>query len=109
MKVLRFEDLETDSTVSLKIKNRKAIIFCPNFVNDNYLRDIILKKKNWIKNKLKKEINVIELSETKKFPILDKSYKIRFLESKKNEVKVIGDSIRISCNTKKNEIYLFLG
>ena len=37
--------LRRTRTVSLKIKNGKAIIFCPNFVNDNYLRDIILKKK----------------------------------------------------------------
>ena len=83
MKVLRFKIFETDSDGFIEKGNGKAIIFCPNFVNDNYLRDIILKKKNWIKNKLKKEINVIELSETKKFPILGKSYKIRFLESKK--------------------------
>ena len=100
--------LRRTRTVSLKIKNGKAIIFCPNFVNDNYLRDIILKKKNWIQNKLKQKINVIELSETKKFPILGKNYKIRFLESKKNEVKVIGDSIRISCSTKKKMKSIFI-
>ena len=42
-------------TVSLKIKNGKPVIFCPNFVNDNYLRKIILKKKNWIEHNLKKK------------------------------------------------------
>jgi len=47
-------------TVSLKIKNGKPVIFCPNFVNDNYLRKIILKKKKKIKNNIKKKKKIIK-------------------------------------------------
>ena len=44
-------------TVSLKIKNGKAVLFCPSFVDDNYLRDIILeKKKNGSKINLSKRL-----------------------------------------------------
>ena len=37
--------LRRTRTVSLKIKNGKAIIFCPKFVNNIYFRKKILKKK----------------------------------------------------------------
>ena len=87
-------------TISLKIKNGKAFIFCPNFVNEKYLKDFILQKKGWIQNKLKQRINIIEFSETKKFPLLGKNYKIQFMKSQKNEVKICEDIIRISCETK---------
>ena len=43
-------------TVSLKIKNGKAVLFCPSFVDDNYLRDIILEKKNGSKINLSKRL-----------------------------------------------------
>ena len=59
--------LRRSRTISLKIKNGKAVIFCPNFVDDNYLREIILKKKQWIDSKLKQKINIIEFSEKKNF------------------------------------------
>ena len=42
-------------TISLKIKNGKPILSCPNFINDNYLRKLILKKKEWIDSNLKKK------------------------------------------------------
>ena len=53
-------------TVSLKIKNGKPVIFCPNFVDDNYLRKIILKKKIGLNIILKKK-TIIEFSEKKSF------------------------------------------
>ena len=95
-------------TVSLKIKNGKPVIFCPNFVNDNYLRKIILKKKKWIEHNLKKKKPIIEFSEKKKFPILGKNYKILFLNCKKTEVKIIENFIRISCNNKLNMRSVFM-
>ena len=95
-------------TVSLKIKNGKPVIFCPNFVNDNYLRKIILKKKKWIEHNLKKKKPIIEFSEKKKFPILGKNYKILFLNCKKTEVKIIENFIRISCNNKLNMRSVFI-
>ena len=95
-------------TVSLKIKNGKPVIFCPNFVDDNYLRKIILKKKNWIEHNLKKKKTIIEFSEKKKFPILGENYKILFLNCKKTEVKIIENFIRISCNNKLNMRSVFI-
>ena len=95
-------------TVSLKIKNGKPVIFCPNFVDDNYLRKIILKKKNWIEHNLKKKKNIVEFSEKKKFPILGKNYKIVFMNCKKTEVKIIENFIRISCKKKLNMRSVFV-
>ena len=46
-------------TISLKIKDGKPILSCPRFINDNYLRKLILKKRGWIDsniNKKKEEI-----------------------------------------------------
>ena len=40
--------LRRNSTVSLKIKDGKLIILCPNFLDDKYLTEIIKKKKSWI-------------------------------------------------------------
>ena len=54
-------------TVSLKIKNGKPVIFCPNFVDDNYLRKIILKKKNWIEHNLKKKKPLLNFLKKKNF------------------------------------------
>ena len=42
-------------TVSLKIKNGKAIIYCPNFSSDDFLREIILKKRVGFKKSLIKK------------------------------------------------------
>ena len=88
--------LKRNSTVSLKIKDGKIIILCPNFLDDKYLTEIIKKKKSWIEKKLKNRKKNIEFSEKKKFPILGKSHEVRFLKSNKNEVKIIGDLIKIS-------------
>ena len=85
-----------NSTVSLKIKDGKLIILCPNFLDDKYLTEIIKKKKSWIEKKLKNRKKIIELSEKKKFPILGKNHKVRFVKSDKNEVKVIQYLIKIS-------------
>ncbi len=100
--------LRRSRTISLKIKNGKAVIFCPNFVDDNYLREIILKKKPWIDSKLKQKINIIEFSEKKKFPILGKNYVIKFFESKNNKVKINENIIKISCKKKIKMKFIFI-
>ena len=41
--------LKRNSTVSLKIKDGKIIILCPNFLDDKYLTEIIKKKKVGLK------------------------------------------------------------
>ena len=88
--------LRRNSTVSLKIKDGKLIILCPNFLDDKYITEIIKKKKSWIEKKLTNRKKNIEFSEKKNFPILGKSHEVRFLKSNKNEVKIIGDLIKIS-------------
>ena len=55
-----------NSTVSLKIKDGKLIILCPNFLDDKYLTEIIKKKRSWIEKKLKNRKKIIEFSEKKK-------------------------------------------
>ena len=95
-------------TVSLKIKDGKAIISCPIFVDDNYLKELILKKKNWIKNKLKEKIKVVSFSENQKFPILGENYTIKFLISKKNKVQITKNLIMILCQKKINMKLLFI-
>ena len=90
-----------NSTVSLKIKDGKLIILCPNFLDDKHLTEIIKKKKSWIEKKLKNRKKIIEFSEKKNFPILGNNHKVRFVKSDKNEVKVIDDLIKISY-TKTN-------
>ena len=76
-------------TVSLKIKNGKAVLFCPSFVDDNYLRDIILKKKKWIKDKLKQKINIIQFSEIKSFQSWVKNTKLVFLSQIKMKLELL--------------------
>ena len=49
--------LRRNSTVSLKIKDGKLIILCPNFLDDKYLTEIIKKKKLKYFN-LKKDIKL---------------------------------------------------
>ncbi len=95
-------------TVSLKIKNGKAIIYCPNFSSDDFLREIILKKKSWIQEKLNKKIEIIEFSESKNFPIFGKNYKIRFSKLKNNEIKISRNTITISSKKKIKMKFIFL-
>ena len=95
-------------TISLKIKDGKPILSCPNFINDNYLRKLILKKKEWIDSNLKKKKEEIILKKNQNFPILGKFYKIKFLDSESEKIEKIDNEINIFCKKEYQMKEVFL-
>ena len=95
-------------TISLKIRDGKPILSCPNFINDNYLRRLILKKREWIDNNINKKKEEIIFKKNQRFPILGKLYKVKFFYSEFEKIEKIDNQINIFCKTEYQMKFFFL-
>lgn len=95
-------------TISLKIKDGKPILSCPRFINDNYLRKLILKKRGWIDSNINKKKEEIIFKKNYKFPILGKFYKIKFFYSEFEKIEKMNRQINIFCKTEYQMKSFFL-
>ncbi len=95
VKVVR--TLNRKKTLTLRIKNGQIEILCPYYTSVNYLKNIITKKKNWIRRE--KEINAKNLSEIDQISkgyISYKGFKLSLIYEKSD-----ADSILLENNVLK--------
>ena len=103
-------------TLTLRVKNSQAEILCPYYTSSNYLKNLIEKKKNWIrKNKKNNSRNLSEIDQISKGYIRYKGEKLSLIyeKAKADRVLLQDKNLRVfhsdeSLEKKKRIIILWL-
>lgn len=99
-------------TISLQVKNGIAVINCPLFVSDNYLRTLINKKKAWIeikitKNKITKNKEIV-FKDGSYFPVFGNNFKIKMIHSNCEIIKIKRNTINVLYESENRIKILFV-
>lgn len=99
-------------TLSIKIKNKQVYVYAPLFVSNETINRFVMQHQAWIDKKLSKEtINVNISFDNSDIYILGKKYKLLVQTDKKDDVKIIDDSLIVrgkNENAVKNNLVYFL-
>lgn len=99
-------------TISLSIKDEKIILLSPKLISENFLYDILIKKKNWIIKKLKVQEGLSE-NKNKKFTDnsalqkFGKKKSLKFIKSVSEKIVEKSDCIEVY-SASKNDIEIKL-
>ncbi len=88
-------------TISIRIEKKNILINAPNFIQDNYILDLLKKKRNWINDEFTK-INSEKNAFIKKGEIfyLGKKYKIQLKKGMKNDIVINNFYLEITYKRK---------
>lgn len=99
-------------TLSIKIKNKQVYVYAPLFVSNETINRFVMQHQAWIDKKLSKEtINVNISFDNSDIYILGKKYKLLVQTDKKDDVKIIDDSLIVRGKNEKavkNNLVYFL-
>ncbi len=91
-------------TISLQIKEGRAVILCPFFTSDRQIQTIINKKRTWIQKKIDEQKNQKEsldtLLKSGKIILFGQEKKFTFKKSYSNKVCMINDNLVISSSNQ---------
>ncbi len=77
-------------TVSLKVKNGEVEILCPSFTSDSFLRDLIHKKRGWIKKNLSRSTkNPQNIDQISNGYLNYKGFQLKLIYEKANYQKIV--------------------
>ena len=99
-------------TISLSVKDEKIILLSPKLISENFLYDILIKKKNWIIKKLKVQEGLSE-NKNKKFTDnsslqkFGKKKSLKFMKSVSEKIVEKTDCIEVY-SASKNDIEIKL-
>ena len=87
-------------SISLNVNKGTAVVHCPIFTSEKYLKSIINKKKIWIEKKIREQINQkkIILKSGTYFPLFGSKKKLIINFSYKNEIVKKDNRINIRCD-----------
>ncbi len=94
-------------TIAIKIEGKNIIVLSPKLVSERYLKTILEKKKDWIKNKLEEEslkntIKKRSFLDGEKFLKFGKTKKLIYKKSSLNQVVETNNFIKVFCASEKD-------
>ena len=87
-------------TASIKIANGSVQAYMPNELSDFKIKELLKKRKLWIKRKLEEEAKVViaspkEYVNGESFSYLGRNYRLKLIQSKKTDVKLKGGYLEV--------------
>ena len=97
----------TLKAIAIKIERKSVTIKVPFFINNKLVEQLIRKKINWIKKKIKINLNFQPFKKKlyindEQFLYLGKNYKLKILKNNKYSVKIEGDFLQVNIKNELN-------